>query len=573
MTPTPAPRYPAMMRRALLLAAVLLLPSVAPAQTVVAERQMVVSGHPLASEAGLAMLRAGGTAVDAAVAVQAVLTLVEPQSSGIGGGAFLLHWDAEGRALSAWDGRETAPAGVRPEHFLRDGAPMPFPEAVMGGRAVGVPGVMRMLEAAHRAHGRLPWAELFAPAIRLAEEGFAVSPRLARAIAAAPALRRDAEARALFFDASGAPLAEGATLRNPALAETLRALATQGADAMHRGAIAADIVRAVRGHPNPGLMTADDLAGYAPRRLDAVCLPYRAVTVCGPPPPSGAAVVLQILGLLGHVEMGALAPDSADAAMLLGEAGRLAFADRNAFMADPAHVPVPIAGLLDPAYLTLRAQALSPARALGEPRPGNPRRFGPPPPAQPPQPENGTSHLSIRDAEGRAVSMTTTIEGPFGAHVMVRGFLLNNELTDFSFVPTVDGRPVANRIEGGKRPRSSMSPVIAFRDGAPEIIAGSPGGARIIGYVAQALVAMLDWDLDPQAAASLPHVGARNEVVELEEATAAAGLAPALVARGLPVEITAMPSGLNLIRIRRNGEALRLLGGADPRREGVAVGD
>lgn len=572
MTPRRASRYPDRMRRTFL-AVLLLLPVAAAAQPVVAERQMVVSGHALASEAGLAMLRAGGTAVDAAVAVQAVLALVEPQSSGIGGGAFLLHWDADARALSAWDGRETAPAALRPDHFLRNGEPMPFAEAVVGGRAVGVPGVLRMLEAAQLAHGRLPWATLFQPAIRLAEEGFAISPRLARAIAAAPALRRDPAARALFFDAAGAPLAEGALLRNPALAETLRAIAERGADALYRDAIAADIVRAVRSHANPGLMTTDDLAAYAPRRAEAVCLPYRAVTVCGPPPPSGAAVVLQILGLLGHVEMGGLDPRGADAAMLLGEAGRLAFADRNAYLADPAHVPVPLAGLLDPAYLALRAQSLSVERAQAAPRPGNPRRFGPAPPGQPPQPEAGTSHLSIRDAEGRALSMTTTIEGPFGAHVMVRGFLLNNQLTDFSFAPSLGGRPVANRAEGGKRPRSSMSPVIVFRDGEAEIIAGSPGGARIIGYVAQALVAMLDWNLDPQAAAGLPHVGALHGTVELEEATAAAGLAGELTSRGLPVELRVMPSGLNLIRVQRGAGGSRLLGGADPRREGAVAGD
>jgi gamma-glutamyltranspeptidase/glutathione hydrolase len=560
------------MRRSLL-AVLLCLPVSGAAQPVVAERQMVVSGHMLASEAGLAMLRAGGTAVDAAVAVQAVLTLVEPQSSGIGGGAFLLHWDAAARALVAWDGRETAPAAVRPDHFLRNGEPMPFAEAVVGGRAVGVPGVLRMLEAAHAAHGRLPWEALFQPAIRLAEEGFAVSPRLARAIAAAPALRRDPSARALFFDAAGAPLAEGAVLRNPALAETLRAIAERGADALHRGPIAAEIVRTVRGHASPGLMTTDDLAAYAPRRTEAVCLPYRAVTVCGPPPPSGAAVVLQVLGLLGHVEMRGLDAAGADAAMMLGEAGRLAFADRNAYMADPAHAAVPLAGLLDPAYLTLRAQSLSVERAQSAPRAGNPRRFGPAPPSQPPQPEAGTSHISIRDAEGRALSMTTTVEGPFGAHVVVRGFVLNNQLTDFSFAPALGGRPVANRAEGGKRPRSSMSPVIAFRDGEAEIIAGSPGGARIIGYVAQALVAMIDWDLDPQAAASLPHVGALHDVVELEEATAAAGLAGELIGRGLPVELRIMPSGLNLIRMQRGPNGGRLLGGADPRREGAVAGD
>ncbi len=546
----------------------------AAAQPVVAQNHMVVASHPLAAEAGQVMLRAGGSAVDAAIAVQAVLTLVEPQSSGIGGGAFLLHWDPARRELAAWDGRETAPAAARSDLFLRDGRPMDFFDAVVGGRAVGVPGVVRMLEEAHRAHGRLPWADLFAPAIRLAEEGFDISPRLAQLLSAfGGSLRRDPGARAIYFTAEGAPLAEGARLRNPALAATLRAIAEEGASALHRGPIAQDIVRAVRGHANPGLITADDLAGYAPVRRAALCLPYRAYTLCGPPPPSGAAVVLQILGLLGHFEVPALDPNGLDAAMLLGEAGRLAFADRNRFMADPGFVPVPVSGLLDGAYLTGRAQMLSPDRAIGAPQPGNPRRFGPPLASQPPQPEGGTAHMSILDAEGRAVSMTTTVESAFGSHVVVRGFFLNNQLTDFSFLPELDGRPVANRVEGGKRPRSSMSPMLVFQQGQLEAVAGSPGGARIIGYVAQALVAMLDWNLDPQAAASLPHVGALNAMTEVERGTAAAGLAPGLIARGAPAEAREMNSGLNLIRIQRQGEARRLLGGADPRREGMVAGD
>jgi gamma-glutamyltranspeptidase/glutathione hydrolase len=560
--------------RAPLLALLLLIAVPAGAQPVAAQNHMVVASHPLAAEAGQAVLRAGGTAVDAAIAVQAVLTLVEPQSSGIGGGAFLLHWDPASRELAAWDGRETAPAAARGDLFLRDGRPMDFFDAVVGGRAVGVPGVVRMLEEAHRAHGRLPWADLFVPAIRLAEEGFEVSPRLAQLLSAfGGSLRRDPGARAIYFTAEGAPLAEGARLRNPALAATLRAIAEEGAAALHRGPIAQDIVRTVRGHANPGLMTADDLAGYAPVRRAALCLPYRAFTLCGPPPPSGATVVLQILGLLGHFELPALDAAGLDAAMLLSEAGRLAFADRNRFLADPGFVPVPVSGLLDGAYLTGRAQLLSPDRAIGAPQPGNPRRFGPPLASQPPQPEGGTAHMSILDAEGRAVSMTTTVESAFGSHVVVRGFFLNNQLTDFSFQPELEGRPVANRVEGGKRPRSSMSPMLVFQQGQLEAVVGSPGGARIIGYVAQALVALLDWNLDPQAAAALPHVGALNAMTEVERGTAAAGLAPALIARGAPAEAREMNSGLNLIRIQRQGEARRLLGGTDPRREGMVAGD
>ena len=562
-----------MIRAPFLALLLLLLPITTLAQPVVAERQMVVASHPLAAEAGLATLRAGGSAVDAAITVQAVLTVVEPQASGIGGGAFLLHWDPAVRQLTSWDGRETAPAAARGNLFLRDGRPMPFLEAIVGGRAVGVPGVMRMLEEAHRAHGKLPWADLFATAIRLAEEGFPVSPRLAQAIATtAETLRRDPAARALFFDSAGAPLADGASLRNPTLAATLRAVAEQGADALHSGPIATDIVNAVRRNPNPGLMTGDDLAGYAPRRTAAICQPYRIYTLCAPPPPSGGAVVLQILGLMGHFEVDP-DPGSADAAMLLGEAGRFAFADRNRYMADPAFSPVPTAGLLDPTYLTLRAQLISLDRAISVPRPGNPRRFGPPLASQPPQPEGGTAHMSIVDAEGRAVSMTTTIESIFGARLVVRGFVLNNQLSDFSFLPEVDGRLVANRVEGGKRPRSSMSPLMAFRNGEVELVTGSAGGSRIIGYVVQSLAGTLDWNLDPQATVALPHAGALNSVTELEQGTAAAGLATALTGRGVPVEVREMNSGTNIVRVEREGDSRRLLGAADPRREGAVAGD
>ncbi len=553
--------------RCFLLALLLLWPLGGQAQN--GPRMAVAAGHPLAAEAGMAMLRAGGTATDAAVAVQAVLTLVEPQSSGIGGGLFLLHWNAASRALAAWDGRETAPAAARPDLFLRDGQPMPFLDAVVGGRAVGVPGALRALEAAHRANGKLPWARLFEPAIRLAEEGFPVGARLSREIAGAAAtLARDPAARALFLNPDGTALAEGTNLRNPALAATLRAVAEGGADALHRGPIAADIVRAVRGHPtNPGLMTADDLAGYEARAAAPICLPYRAFSLCAVPPPSGGAVVLQVLQLLRHFDLAALDPAGADAAMLLGEAGRLAFADRNMFMADPAFAAVPVAGLLDAAYVTARAQALSLDAAVAQPRPGNPRRDGPALASQPPQPEGGTTHVSILDGEGNALSMTSTVESVFGARIVVRGFVLNNQLTDFSFRPEVEGRPVANRVEGGKRPRSSMSPLLVFRDGRLEAALGSPGGARIIGYVAQAAVALLDWNMDAQGAAALPHVGPLNATVELEQGTAAAGLVPALVARGVPAEAREMNSGLNIIRLQRG----RITAGTDPRRDGAAI--
>jgi gamma-glutamyltranspeptidase / glutathione hydrolase len=554
-----------------------------------AQRHMLVASHPAAAAAGLEILRAGGRAVDAAVAVQAVLSLVEPQSSGIGGGAFLLHWDAARAVLSAWDGRETAPAAAAPGLFLRDGGqPMGFLEAAVGGRAVGVPGAIRMLEAAHRQGGRLPWAQLFAPAIQLAEEGFEVSPRLAGMVAAdAERLRQDPGARALFFLPDGQPVPAGHRLRNPALAATLRAIAEGGADALHRGPIAADVAAAVRRHPNPGLMTTDDLAGYRPIRREAVCGVYRAVTVCGfPPPSSGGIAVLQILGVLGHQDMAALAPRTGgvvaperlalDAAHLLGEAGRIAFADRNRYLADPAQVPVPSRGLLDPVYLTVRAQLLDRERAIvPPPRAGNPPwRLGPPPAAHPPQPEHGTAHLSIADASGDVVAMTTTIEANFGSRLMVRGFLLNNELTDFSFLPEVGGWPVANRVGPAKRPRSSMAPTIVFGAGGEPVLAlGSAGGSRMIGHLAQTLVALIDWGLEPQEAVALPRVGALDGSLELEAGTAAAALAPALEARGFPVRVGPNTSGLGVIRIERTPEGRRLAGGADPRREGVVLGE
>ncbi len=594
------------MRFIILLLLLSSLPALAQAPAV-ARRQMVAAANPLAAEAGLSMLRAGGTALDAAIATQAMLALVEPQSSGLGGGALLLHWEAAARRLSAWDGRETAPAAATPSLFLRDGQPMDFHEAAIGGRAVGAPGVLRMLEAAHREHGRLPWAQLFGPAIAAAEAGFTVSPRFAALVAQeAGRLRHDPPAAAYFLP-DGQSLPAGRRLRNPALAATLRAVAEQGAEALHRGPIAAEIAAAVQGSPNPGLLTTDDLAGYAAIRRAAVCGPYRAYTVCGfPPPSSGGVAVLQILALLAHQDMAALAPDAVrgaaqdvagpdrsaavrpatqaairalDAAHLLGEAGRIAFADRNRYLADADQVAVPLRGLLDPFYLMLRAQLIDRDRALAAPRPGNPPwQAGPSPASQPPQPEAGTSHLSIVDAAGNVVALTTTIEDAFGARLMVRGFLLNNELTDFSFLPEIAGRPVANRVGPGKRPRSSMSPTIVFdAGGLPVAVLGSAGGARIIGHVAQALVAMLDWGLDPQAAVALPRIGALNATLELEAGTAAAALAPALAARGFPVEVRGMTSGLHAIRILRaaaaGADGPRLLGGADPRRDGIAVGD
>jgi gamma-glutamyltranspeptidase/glutathione hydrolase len=536
-------------------------------------RAMVVAAHPLAAAAGRHMLRDGGTALDAAIAVQAVLSLVEPQSSGLGGGALLLHWDAGAHRVSAWDGRETAPAAATPDLFLRDGRPLAFHAAAVGGRAVGVPGALRMLEAAHRAQGRLPWAALFAPAIALAEQGFPVSARLSRQIAAdQERLATDPAARALYFTAEGAPLPPGALLRNPALAATLRALAERGANALHEGPIAAAIATAVQGHPsNPGGMTTADLATYRPQRRDAICTPYRLYVVCGfPPPSSGGATVAMTLGLLAPQNIGALAPESLQAAHWLGQAGRLAFADRNRYLADADFVPVPLAGLLAPDYLAARARLLRADQALATPSPGEPSTAPPALASQPPQREGGTSHMSIADAAGNAVAMTTTVEDVFGARLMVGGFLLNNQLTDFSFLPKIEGRLVANRVQPGKRPRSSMSPTLVFnRQGGLEAVLGSAGGGRIIGHVTQALVALLDWGLTPDQAVALPHVAALDARMELEADTPAAELAPALRDRGFPVEVRPNFSGLNIIRAAPGG----WLGGSDPRREGVALGE
>jgi gamma-glutamyltranspeptidase/glutathione hydrolase len=543
---------------------------------------MAAAANPLATEAGLEILRAGGSAVDAAIAIQMVLTLVEPQSSGVGGGAFLLHWD--GRRVIAYDGRETAPMAAGEDLFLlADGTAMPFYSAVVGGRSVGTPGTVRMLEAAHRQYGRLPWPELFERAVRLAEEGFPLSPRLHAQLGSDRYLKTDPAAAAYFYTADGTPKAAGTMLRNPALAVTLRAIAQRGADALHRGEIAADIVKAVRMHPNPGRLAESDLANYQVKQRESLCTDYKQWRICGmPPPSSGGIAVGQMFGIFSVRNIAVVPPvevegrlqPQPDAVHLFSEAGRLAFADRARYVADGDFVSVNVQGLLDPAYLRQRAQLIT-DRSMGIARPGNPPGPGSSAADDTSPHKLATSHISVVDGFGNALSMTTTIEDVFGARLMVRGFLLNNQLTDFSFVPTADGLPVANRVQPGKRPRSSMAPTLVFDRASGQLVAtiGSPGGSQIIGYVAKTLVGVLDWKLDLRQAISLPNFGSRNGPTEVEQGVDPA-LVEALKTRGHEIREIVMDSGLQgIVRVQRPDGSFGWSGGADPRREGVALGD
>lgn len=556
-----------------------------------AQKYMVAAANPLAVDAGLAMLRQGGTAIDAAIAVQLVLNLVEPQSSGIGGGAFLLHWDNVQKSLITYDGREAAPASARPDRFMDGERRKPFRKVVKSGLSVGVPGLVRLLEEAHTKHGRLPWKRLFQPAIKLAEDGFRVSPRLNFLLdwAASPSTFAPA-ARNYFYDGAGKARPVGYLLRNPAFVATLRKIAGQGSAAFYTGEIAASIVTAVAEARNyQGDITAADLAAYRVRRRPPVCISYRKHKICGMgPPSSGATTVAQILKLSERFDLSGspVRPMNTKALHIFGEAGRLAFADRNRYVGDPDFVSVPTAGLIDPFYLAGRSKLISPGRVLAKVAPGMPptarmERFG----VDDTRESIGTSHISIVDAAGNAVSMTTTIESAFGSGLWASGFLLNNELTDFSFRPADrSGRPIANRVGPGKRPRSSMAPTIVFNeDGSFRAALGSPGGSRIILYVAKALVAMIDWKLEPQAAVSLANFGKRGRLFDIEYDRSLATkdiLAPwstvpsiwrgiRLRALGHRVKPDLMTSGLHVVEKRKDG----LYGGADPRREGVARGD
>jgi len=550
--------------------------------TATATKHMAASANPLATEAGRQMLRQGGSAVDAAVATQMVLTLVEPQSSGIGGGAFVMHWD--GKRVQAFDGRETAPREADENLFMVDGKPMAFYDAVVGGRSVGTPGALRVLEAAHKQHGKLPWAQLFEPAIALAEQGFVISPRLATLIAEDKYLARDPTARAYFYNADGTPKKAGTLLRNPELAATLRTIAQNGPDAFYRGTIGVDLVAKVRSQANVGRLGTSDLAEYEAKERTAICTEYKRWRVCGmPPPSSGGIAVAQMIGIFAHRNIAVVPPvdksgslqPQADGVHLFSEAGRLAFADRNLYVADSDFVAVDVAGLTDPKYLAERAKLIG-DRSMGRAQPGVPpgTKVGFAPDRSPDR--IATSHISVVDDDGNVLSMTTTIEDVFGARLMVRGFLLNNQLTDFSFAPSENGRPVANRVQPGKRPRSSMAPTLVFDRASGQLVAavGSPGGSQIIAYVAKTLVGLLDWDLDVQQAISLPNFGSRNGPTELERGRIDPALAGELKARGHEVREIDMTSGLQgIVRTRLPDGKPGWAGGADPRREGVALGD
>jgi gamma-glutamyltranspeptidase/glutathione hydrolase len=567
-------RYP----RILLLLAFALVPSFAlagdGAKQAFAPHEMVAAANPLAAEAGLEMLRAGGSAVDAAIAVQMVLGLVEPESSGIGGGAFMLLFDPESGRTTSFDGRESAPASATPGMFLGpDGQPRGHFDAIPGGLSVGVPGVVAMLEMAHQKYGKLPWAKLFAPAIRLARGGFPVGKKLARTIARTPRMANMPDVRRMFYHADGTPLREGETLKNPDYAASLETIAKGGARAFYKGAIAQAIVDAVRHAPvNPGGMTLADLAGYRAHERAPVCGPYRVWKLCSMgPPSSGGIAIVQILGMLGHFPAAETKPGGTLAAHLFLEASRLAYADRARYLADSDFVPVPVKGLLDPDYIAQRAALIDPARDMGTAAPGNPpRKHGDYAPQTSPV-LHGTSHMTIVDRTGEVIAMTTSVEYIFGAEVTAGGFFLNNTLTDFSFQPQRNGKPVANAPAPGKRPLSAMSPTIVFGpDGKFLLSVGSPGGPAIIDYVAQTLVAMLDGGLSPEAAIVLPREVNTNGTTRLEKGPDTPALAAGLTALGHQVTLMGGEgAGLHGIAKVKGG----YLGGADPRRDGVVVGD
>lgn len=530
---------------------------------------MVAAANPLAVEAGLNVLKKGGSAADAAVAVQAVLGLVEPQSSGLGGGSFMTYYDARTGKVTAYNGRETAPAGASPDMFMANGKPISFFDALVSGRATGVPGAVAMLSMAQAEHGKIAWKDLFVDAERLADEGFVVSPRLAGMISGPAPQAKRPDATAYFTKPDGARYAAGDVLKNPAYAATVRKIAAEGPKALLEGSIAEAIVAKVSEGPLPGSMTLADLKAYKPKSGPAVCNPYRIYVVCTPHGPSSGAALLEALGILERTDIASRGPNDPQAWFLFAQASRLMYADRDRYFGDPAFVDVPVKGLLEPTYLDERAKLIGTV-AGPAPAPGNPKGAGPRAPDATREPA-GTTHFVIVDAAGNVVSMTTTVESIFGTGRMVGGFFLNNQLTDFSFSPTMsDGVPAANAIAAGKRPRSSMAPVIVLdKQGKFVAAVGSPGGNSILAYNLKTLVGVLDWKLSMQDAIALPNLIARGDNIASEPDKYAPGVVDGLAAKGIAFRGSGGEgSGIHGVIVTPDG----LQGGADPRREGVAKG-
>lgn len=542
-------------------------------QSVTANHYMVAAANPLATQAGYQVLKDGGNAADALVAVQTVLGLVEPQSSGLGGGAFLVYYDAKSKSITTFDGRETAPLGVLPELFQdENGQPLKFYDAVVGGRSVGTPGTVKLLATMHDNYGKKSWADLFQPATKLATEGFIVSERLATSIAKdKERLSRYPDTKAYFFTEDGEPLTQGSKLKNQAYADTLKTLAKEGEEAFYQGEIAKEIIAKVTGiKDNPGYLAQIDFSNYNVIQRDTTCAPYRQYSICGMgPPSSGALTVGQILGISSHFDLEKMGPSDPTAWQIIGDASRLAFADRGRYMADSDFVPVP-EGLLDQDYLASRASLITKGTALEKVSAGEPPWNSKMALADDQSIEfPSTTHLVIVDKEGNVISMTSTVENGFGSRVMSNGFILNNELTDFSFRTHKNGYPIANRVEPGKRPRSSMAPTIVMKNGQPYMAVGSPGGSRIIGYVTKTLIAHLDWGMDIQQAIDMPHLVNRFGTYDLEKGTTAEGFKQPLESMGFKVNVRDLNSGLHAILF----EDGKLIGAADPRREGIALGD
>ncbi|OSI23582.1 gamma-glutamyltransferase [Neisseria dumasiana] len=535
-----------------------------------AKEFMAASANPLATEAGYDILKRGGSAIDAMIAMQTTLSLTEPQSSGLGGGAFLVYWDNTEKKLTTFDARETAPEAVTDKLFLdENGEPLKFMQAVVGGRSVGVPGVPKLLEDVHKRYGKLPWKTLFDKPVELAEQGFAVSPRMAKSIAQNLEQLQRHPATAAYFLPEGKPLEAGMVLKNPEFAKTVKLLAKHGSEPFYSGMPAINIVKTVAAADNPGSITLDDLKSYRVIERTPVCAPYREYEICGMGAPSSGGIALgQIFGILQHFNMRTLGAENILSWRLLGDASRLAFADRDYYVADPQFADVPVDAMLHPAYLKLRAGSIAERYgALPSVSPGGfARTQGKGEGMELPS----TSHLVIVDKDGNVVSMTTSIENAFGSTLMANGYLLNNELTDFAFKPVdAEGKAVANSAAGGKRPRSSMAPTIVLKNGQPYLAVGSPGGSRIIGYVAKTLTAHLDWGMDIQQAIDLPNMLNRTGTYELEQNTPAADKAPVLERLGYKVQVRDLNSGVQGIVIHAEG----LQGGADPRREGKVMGD